>query len=437
MSGSTLEDILDSAERVLAKYPLCDHCLGRLFARLGRELGNDERGRALKTLLAMRFTLRGNEPAGERDREVLSTLARNAGEPFTRLYLKLHGQGVDAEKCYVCGGILSRSLFDELASRITGELKKLDASTFLIGVRLGEEVFERELEVLKLLGLNYSESIKNEIKREVGRRVASITGLQPSFTNPDVLAIVEFPSLNVSLDIKPVYLRGVYLKLGRNISHTPWITREGVKKYPLSIQEFLDAKLKGVFQAEKILIHAAGREDVDARMVGTGRPLVVEVVRPLKRRVEIGGLNKLLQSDVISVLVEDYAAPRDVRVVKEVVGRKAKVYKILVLLKGDVGDDRLEELENFFRNRVVTQRTPTRILRRKKDVARRRKVYAVKVVRLGRRVLEALVYCESGLYVKELVHCDGGRTNPCFPTVLGVGGQPLELDVLGFAEKPE
>jgi len=437
MSGSIVEEILDSAKRVLAKYPLCDHCLGRLFARLGRELGNDERGRALKILLAMRFTLRANGSADEGSREILFTLARNAGEPFTRLYLKLYNQQVEAEKCYVCGGMLSRSLFDELASKIAGELKKVNASTFLVGVRLGEGVFERELEVLKLSGLNYSESIKSEIKREVGKRVSLITGLQPSFTNPDALAIVEFPSLNVSLDIKPVYLKGMYLKLGRNISHTPWITREGVKKYPLSIQEFLDAKLRGLFQAEKTLIHAAGREDVDARMVGTGRPLVVEVVRPLKRRVEIGELNKLLQAGVISVVVEGYATPRDVRVVKEVVGRKAKVYKILVLLKEDVGDDRLEQLESFFRNRVVTQRTPARILRRKKDVARRRKVYAVKAIRLGRRVLEALVYCESGLYVKELVHCDGGRTSPCFPSVLGVGARPLELDVLGFTEKPE
>ena len=29
-------------------YPLCDHCLGRQFALLGRGLENDRRGQALK-----------------------------------------------------------------------------------------------------------------------------------------------------------------------------------------------------------------------------------------------------------------------------------------------------------------------------------------------------------------------------------------------------
>jgi len=40
------ETILATVAKILEKYPLCDRCLGRLFAYLGKSLGHDERGRA-------------------------------------------------------------------------------------------------------------------------------------------------------------------------------------------------------------------------------------------------------------------------------------------------------------------------------------------------------------------------------------------------------
>jgi len=36
-----------------AKLPLCNHCLGRLYAMLGHGLSNDERGRAIRIIYAM------------------------------------------------------------------------------------------------------------------------------------------------------------------------------------------------------------------------------------------------------------------------------------------------------------------------------------------------------------------------------------------------
>jgi tRNA pseudouridine synthase 10 len=47
-------EILEKAQRMLEKYPLCDHCLGRQFAFLGHGVDNKKRGEALKLLLTMR-----------------------------------------------------------------------------------------------------------------------------------------------------------------------------------------------------------------------------------------------------------------------------------------------------------------------------------------------------------------------------------------------
>ncbi|MEM4139481.1 MAG: pseudouridylate synthase, partial [Sulfolobaceae archaeon] len=41
--------VLNKALELLSKYPLCDSCLGRCFARLGYGLENKERGKAIKT----------------------------------------------------------------------------------------------------------------------------------------------------------------------------------------------------------------------------------------------------------------------------------------------------------------------------------------------------------------------------------------------------
>ena len=47
-------EILEKAQKMLEKHPLCNHCLGRQFALLGYGLDNRKRGEAIKLLLTMR-----------------------------------------------------------------------------------------------------------------------------------------------------------------------------------------------------------------------------------------------------------------------------------------------------------------------------------------------------------------------------------------------
>ena len=54
--------ILEKAQEMLEKYPLCNHCLGRQFALLGYGLDDEKRGESIKTLLTMKaneLALRG------------------------------------------------------------------------------------------------------------------------------------------------------------------------------------------------------------------------------------------------------------------------------------------------------------------------------------------------------------------------------------------
>lgn len=423
--------ILDKARRLLRKYPLCDFCLGRMFAKHGLGLGNDERGRAIKILLTMSLH---REFAGKNvPTEELVALASNTGPPLVHLVNKLTGLEVFPRECYICGGRISRELYRSIAEKAASMLREVEAKTFLVGVVLDEVIAKREQDVALETGLEANESVKNEIKREVGKIIQAITGLQVDFRTPDAIVMVEVGAgfePTVKLQANPVYLKGVYKKLGRNISHVPWLSRDGTKKYPLSIQEFFESTLRDLYGATKVVIHAAGREDVDARMLGSGRPLVVEIVEPRRRKISLEDVNKLLASGLVEGKITGYTSRSDVRLLKELSKHRRKVYRLLVFSEKPLDQGDMSKLEEFFTNRIVKQKTPTRVLRRKKDIERTRRVHALKTRLVTPHLFEALVYCDGGLYVKELVHCDNGRTTPCFGEVLSTNTKPLELDVL-------
>ena len=46
-------DVLEISKKILHEGPICDHCLGRQFAKLSTGLSNKERGQAMKLALVL------------------------------------------------------------------------------------------------------------------------------------------------------------------------------------------------------------------------------------------------------------------------------------------------------------------------------------------------------------------------------------------------
>jgi tRNA pseudouridine synthase 10 len=80
----------------------------------------------------------------------------------------------------------------------------------------------------------------------------------------------------------------------------------------------------------------------------------------------------------------------------------------------------------------IRQRTPTRALRSRPDRIRHRRVRSVAWKSVDARTVELEVRTEAGLYVKELVSGDAGRTRPSVAEVLGVAAECIELDVIAI-----
>jgi tRNA pseudouridine synthase 10 len=407
--------LVEQSARALLRYPLCDRCLGRLFARLGRGLDNSERGRALKTLVAMVI-----ERGGFRDDEV-KTILTNAG-------LTTHDAGTTPVSCYICNSALDY-LLKELTSKAIEVLRSLEVEVarFLVSVRSGSQIEKREGEVVGLLGLDTWESVRREVKRYIGKAVARSLGLTPDFRNPDVYVVVDLDSRSVFAKLSPLIVAGRYVKVGRYISQMPWIRRDGTRKYKLSLYDIC-YRLLEVSKGSKLVIHAAGREDADARMLGSGRPIALEVKEPRARSTALSTVRELAEPPWVYVRLERATSRSFVRLIKST--SSAKVYRVVAVSQERLSGEDVTKLENFFHNVVVAQRTPTRVLRRRKDIVRRRRVYRVRAMLHSPYILEALVKSDGGLYIKELVNGDGGRTSPSFSEVLGKQLEPVFLDVL-------
>ncbi len=422
-------DLLTKTYEVLKKYPLCDRCLGRLFAKYGLGLSNAERGKALKTLIAMEVHKKAlNSKSLDEIKKELMTIASNSGEPVAKVVRNLLGE-VKVNKCVICGDSLN-NLICELAVKAAEALKEYSITSFLIGVEKNSSIELKEKEVFESLGLDSWENVRREIRREVGKRVQGLLNIPPNFKRPDAVAVINLDKNSVKVVVKPVYIYGRYLKLGRNISQRWWFTKEGSKKYPLSIEGVAE-KTINLFKADAVNIHAAGREDVDVRMLGCGRPIILEVLRPKIRNINLSTVNETLKEEPwIIIKIEEYVNSSLIKEVKQ--ARKPKVYRAIIYSSETLTNEDLQKLSTALNYCEVSQRTPKRILKRKKDVLRLRKVYSVSGKLLNKYVAELILKCESGLYVKELITGDDGRTTPSVASILNKEIRVLFLDVLDY-----
>jgi tRNA U54 and U55 pseudouridine synthase Pus10 len=81
---------------------------------------------------------------------------------------------------------------------------------------------------------------------------------------------------------------------------------------------------------------------------------------------------------------------------------------------------------------LLQQRTPIRVLHRRVNLVRHRKVYTMQVQRIDDHTFSLYLSTEAGTYIKEFVHGDVGRTQPSISSLLQCKTDILELDCLGM-----
>lgn len=329
---------------------------------------------------------------------------------------------------------------NELAVMCVETGKEYEYKTFQVGCSIPHEIIEREESLWLNLGLERSESIKSELTREIGKQIQSLTGKSYSLDKPDLTFIVDAKKWKVIVQPRPLFIYGRYKKKVRGLPQSPWLHQPDSRiSYDTSIEELITTPLIKLFESTSAKLHAAGREDIDVRTLGSGRPFVVEIISPKVRTVDlrmaehlINNLSKGLIEVEKLIYVDGKLVPK-LKAFSEIARKK---YTARVKLDQPISDQALKELEAKFKNLLINQRTPLRILGRKNDKVRKKMVYELKAMALGEQEILLEITCQGGLYVKELIHGDQGRTRPSVAEALGVDVTVEELDIL-WIEEPE
>jgi tRNA pseudouridine synthase 10 len=403
-----LNEVVEAAKQAeiaekLSEKTLCDHCLGRLFGKVSTGLDNPSRGKAIRESLGLE----------------------------------------KGEKCWLCEG-----LFEEIgkfSQIIEEELENVEYHSFLVGSKIDPEIESKEETLWVELDLHDFEIAKAEMNREIGKILEPKTGRVVEFKRPDVVALMNTAFDDVELTINPVFVYGRYKKFVRDVPQTTWSCRScwGVgcekcdntgKEYQDSVKDLIGEPFQVETDSEDYSFHGAGREDVDVKMLGGGRPFVLELSRPKKRTIDLEKMQKKVnESEAIEVANLRLSSRKEVAELKTT--RFSKSYKAIVDLDQPVQEQKLKEVVLSFKGEEIAQQTPARVAKRRADKVRKRTIQDTEATLLDETTAEIFIKAEAGTYIKELVDGDKGRTKPSLAEMLGVGCKVRFLDVMDIHDE--
>lgn len=424
-------EVIETACRILKEGSICDSCLGRQFAQLSTGLTNAERGRAIKIALAM---IADQQLKERGEKGLLELLAPSSEHAQKRL-------GVEIEqKCWVCIDLFKK--LEAFAAKAQKALADYEYDTFHVGTIVRGELAEKEEILWTECKIAHGEPLKAEVNREVGKLLQQKTGKKVDLLRPDIVVLVDLEREEARLQVNSIFIYGRYRKLVRGIPQTHWPCREcrGIgcercrftgKMYSESVEELITPKVLDASRASGAVFHGAGREDIDARVLGSGRPFVLEVREPKIRGLDLRAVEREVNSYAAGkVEVEGlrFVEREAVEIIKN--GEADKLYRLKVIFDQAISEEKLKIALASLIESTIDQRTPQRVAHRRADKIRRRKLRGAEIKEFSPREASLEIRCEGGLYVKELISGDEGRTKPSLSELLGIDARVVELDVI-------
>ena len=354
---------------------------------------------------------------------------------------------LDDANCVICDNLFDK-LDEELYKKIDDKINQLgiEFDTFLVGSKIDKSIQKRDEEFSEKFDLSV-ETIKKEVNRLIGLGIWEIYDKEAEFESQDIVFNVDLVGEpKVKIQINPLYIEGKYNKLKRGIPQTKWPCTKCKgrgceecnftgKQYPESVEELISEHFLKLTKGREAKFHGAGREDIDVLMLGSGRPFVLEIKEPKIRKLDLQKLE-----EEINKINEGKTSYHNLHVCER--RRKAeikqsspdtyKVYRALVKCDEAFDEVKLEELTKL---NEIHQQTPLRVLRRRADKVRIKHVLDLSYAVIDEKTFSMRIKTEGGLYIKELISGDEGRSHPNVGEILGVNAICEQLDVIEVSEK--
>ena len=239
------------------------------------------------------------------------------------------------------------------------------------------------------------------------------------------MILIDLKNKKINYQIKPLYIFGRYQKVVSGIPQTKWKR----KKFKTSVQEEIGNPLLKITLGKNHSFHGCGREDIDVITSGNGRPFVIEIIDPKIRTFDFKKAQEEINKNSKLVKVKNLS-PTNKEKIKEIkLAIPDKIYQAEVELERKVSKEELENACKLLSNITINQQTPTRVLKRRSNLLRKKKVYYFKIKKYDPKNPIFEIKAESGTYIKELVSGDNNRTDPSFSLILNTKAKVVKLVV--------
>ena len=333
---------------------------------------------------------------------------------------------VPGDACSVCAGLMDR--VEKMAGLVVREARRYQFETFAIGVSVPGSVQEKEDELRSNLRLKGSETIKTQAARLIAAEVIKALRKRQDRQRPDLTVLADLGAEEASTSSRPLYYYARYTKPGTIRQKRSFCQAcrgsgcgeckgTGFEQKP-SVENLIRKRISGFSGSEKMTFTWLGSEDRESRVLPPGRPFLVEVKNPRKRKLP-GKFGARVRGGLVSVSRGRVLPSKPLRL-------PAFRFRttITAVAAARVAPDALAGLKPRFRGATVRFDRPHN---RPAD----KKVYSVSATVKG-RTLSIDAELDGGLPVKRFV--SGELVSPSVSEVLKTEVSCRSFDICGVKE---
>jgi len=375
---STYEQIAPIANKIIKKYDLCDHCLGRLFSK--------------------QLHLSSNKLLGKKLKENLNS----------------------TEKCYVC-----KNLFDNLNHFLKF---MLDASSdysftsFSVGAIIKPSIVDRDDFIRSQFKLKGIDSVKTDITKELGKLYSRKTKKIIVHQDPEITFTVNLKDETCQLRSKSITIFGRYIKTKRGFPQKQKSCDNclgkgcrvcdfhGIVEFD-SVEGVISKLIFKKFGGTTAKFTWIGGEDKSSLVLGSGRPFFVKIKNPNKRKSKLSDI--IINSIKLHTMNLVYESPK-----KSI--KFNSTIKVNVSTKFPLESKNLKKLKDLISIPVIVYE--------KSGKRTEKKIFEINYKKISKNQFTLKIKAEGGLAIKRFVI--GDDITPNISEILQTSCECQEFDFL-------
>ncbi|MCV0402008.1 MAG: tRNA pseudouridine(54/55) synthase Pus10 [Nitrosopumilus sp.] len=251
---SNYSQIIPIANKILKKYDLCNHCLGRLFSK--------------------QLHLSSNKLLGK----------------------KINKKSNSSQRCYVCKNLFEN--LDHFLKLMLDTSSNYSFKSFSLGIMIKPSIVDRDDFIRSQFKLKGIDSIKTDVTQELGKSFSRKTKKIFDPLNSEITFIVNLKDESCQLHSKSITISGRYVKSKRGFSQKQkscdncsgkgcrGCDFHGITEFN-SVEGVISKLIFKKFGGTTAKFTWIGGEDKSSLVLGSGRPFFVKIQNPFKRNVKL------------------------------------------------------------------------------------------------------------------------------------------------------